>query len=382
MSRTPSHPVRVVLITPGFRPEPGGVEEHTSRLADQFAALGLSVEVLTSSRRTRTPTTGRTDGVTVTTFPAWRTKVMSISPRLLRASLRAGRDADVVHVHSYHAMNAAAVLALRRTAHVVFTPHYHGAGHSSAARLLHVFYRRLGHRLFRAADTVICVSEAERAMVGGDFPFVADRIVVIPNGVDTGSLAAAAPFPDEARTILSLGRLEPYKRVADLVRVMPLIPPPTQLVIIGEGSARASLENSVEELGLESRVRFTGFVRTGEMQRWLRTAAVLVSLSDHEAFGMVPLEAVCAGARVVLSDIPAHREIVRDFLGPAAICLPSGDADALAKAIQEQLWQPGRVHAELPDWSEVARRTVEVYLRRPDRDHRVNSSWMEKDGIR
>lgn len=97
---------------------------------------------------------------------------------------------------------------------------------------------------------------------------------------------------------------------------------------------------------------------------------------------MVPPEAVCAGARVVLSDIPAHREIVRDFLGPAAICLPSGDADALAKAIQEQLWQPGRVHAELPDWSEVARRTVEVYLRRPDRDHRVNSSSMEKDGIR
>ena len=279
-------------------------------------------------------------------------------------------------------MNAASVLTRRPGTHVVFTPHYHGAGHSLAAKVLHVFYRPLGRALFRASDTVICVSEAEKLLVVADFPFVANRIVVIPNGVDTGALATALPYPDEAPTIVSLGRLEPYKSVAELVRVMPQIPAPTQLVIIGEGSARPSLEKLVVELGLSDRVRFTGFVATDVMHRWLRTAQVLVSLSDHEAFGMVPLEAVCAGARVVLSDIPAHREIIRDFLGEAAIPIRRGDPTALVAAIGHQLRQPGRVDAALPDWSDVARRTLEVYRSRPHHPDRIGSTPMAKDRIR
>ena len=370
------------MVTPGFPPEPGGVEEHTGRLVDQFVSMGLAVEVLTASRRARTPMTSERDGFAVRIFPAWRIEIMSISPRLLRAALGAGRSADVLHVHSYHAMNAAAVLTHRRGTLVVFTPHYHGAGHSRAAKVLHVFYRRLGRALFHAADTVICVSEAEKQLVVQDFPFVADRIVVIPNGVDTGAMTTALPYPDEPPTIVSLGRLEPYKGVADLVRAMPQVPPPAQLVIIGEGSARPVLQKLVTDLGLSDRVHFTGFVPTEVMHRWLRTARVLVSLSDHEAFGLVPLEAVCAGARVVLSDIPAHREIIRDFLGDAAIPTPRGDPAALVAAISEQLRQPGRVSAALPDWTEVARRTVDVYQARTDRPDRMNPTSMVKDEIR
>ena len=93
MNGPTSGPPSVVVITPGFPPEPGGVEEHTGRLVDQFVLSGMSVEVLTASRKARQPTTGERNGVTIRTFPAWRTKIMSISPRLLRAALAAGRGA-------------------------------------------------------------------------------------------------------------------------------------------------------------------------------------------------------------------------------------------------------------------------------------------------
>ncbi|MET3806424.1 glycosyltransferase involved in cell wall biosynthesis [Nakamurella sp. UYEF19] len=359
----------VVLVTPGFPPSRGGVEEHTGRLAAEFVAAGLPVQVLTSRRSTAKAAAEaaieRRDGMVVNTFPAWRTSIMSVSPRLLLAAVKSARTAGVLHVHSYHAMNAAALLGRGRNAHVVFTPHYHGAGHTTAARALHVFYRYLGRSMFRAADIVICVSEAERDAVVADFPFVASRIQVIPNGIDTRALSTAAPFDGEPPTVLSIGRLEEYKGVAGLLRAFGSVPHPAQLVIVGEGSQRESLEKLCSEIGLADRVRFLGFIDTPEMHRWLSTAGVLVSLSEHEAFGMVPLEAAGAGARVVLSDIPAHREIARLFLGAAAVLVPGRDEAAVSDAIRAQLRPGPRVDLELPDWVDVARRTIEIYDREP-----------------
>lgn len=111
---------------------------------------------------------------------------------------------------------------------------------------------------------------------------------------------------------------------------------------------------------MADRVRFLGVVDADSVRRWLRTASVLVSLSDHEAFGMAPIEAACVGARVVLSDIPAHRELVADYLGPAATLL-TPTRDAVAAAVTARLAEAGRVAADVPDWSRIAAATLAVY---------------------
>ena len=54
---------------------------------------------------------------------------------------------------------------------------------------------------------------------------MAGRTQVLPNGVDTAAVRAATPYPDEPPTVLSLGRLEPYKGVATLLGILiPLLP--------------------------------------------------------------------------------------------------------------------------------------------------------------
>ncbi|EWC60394.1 Glycosyltransferase [Actinokineospora spheciospongiae] len=352
-------PLRVTLVTPGFPPERGGVEAHTGHLARELSARGVDVRVLTARRGVPRPVLERPGGVPVRVFPAWRTTVMSISPRLLLAGLRAGRGSDVVHVHSYHA--ACGFAALGGFARpVVFTPHYHGGGHSRQASALHVVYRFVGRLLFRAARAVVCVSRAERDQLVGDFPGAADRAHVVPNGVDVAAIRAAEPFPDQPRTVLSLGRLEPYKRVAALLRALPLLPPDVQVVVVGTGSQSDELRGLAADLGVAGRVRFTGGVDDHQVHRWLRTAAVLVSLSEHEAFGMAPVEAAAAGAGVVLSDIPAHREIAAEHLGGAAR-LVGPEPAAVAAAVTQALAETRRDEADVPDWGRIAEETLAIY---------------------
>lgn len=363
----PTPPMRVIVITPGFPPDQGGVEIHTGRLATELAALGLDVQVLTARRCLTRTRTEKHNGLRVLVFPAWRTTILSFSPRLLLAGLQAFRDSDVVHVHSYHAACGFATLT-GLVAPVVFTPHYHGDGHSPLAVALHRVYRFVGRAMFRSAHAVVCVSQAERNAILRDFPSTAGRTRVVPNGVDTIAIRSAEPFAGEPPTVLSLGRLEPYKGVAGLVRAVPALPQDVQLVVVGQGSQRGELERLAIDLGVADRIRFLGLIDTKSVHRWLRTARVLVSLSEHEAFGMAPVEAACAGARVVLSDIAAHREIAGSYLRGAAR-LVSPEPGAVAAAVTEQLGVAGRVEVAVPDWGSIASRTVEVYrtvCARPD----------------
>ena len=351
--------MRVTMITPAFPPDTGGVEAHTGHLVRELTARGVEVQVLTGRRRLSRAATEKHYGARIRTFPAWRTTVLSVSPRLLLAGLRAARDADLVHVHSYHATCGFAALTGFLTP-VVFTPHYHGNGHSRRATALHRGYRFVGGLLFRAARAVICVSNAERDAIVRDFPATAGRTHVIPNGVDTAAVRSAQPFAGQTRTILSLGRLEPYKRVAVLLRALPSVPADVQLVVVGQGSQREELQRLADELGASDRVRFLGELATEEVHRWLRTATVLVSLSEHEAFGLAPVEAAAAGARLVLSDIPAHREIIANHLGAVAR-LVAPDPAAVATALTDQLAAADRVEVQVPDWGRIAEQTLEVY---------------------
>lgn len=350
----------VTIVTPGFRPLIGGVEAHTSALATELVRRGIPVEVLTSRRDATEITIKEQEGCRVVTYPAWRLSSMSISPRLLLGAIRRRRTDAVMHVHSYHATTAMAMLGRRMP--TVFTPHYHGRhGHSAVADLLHTAYYHVAKILLRRCDAIICVSDAERNELVRDFPFVADRVSVIPNGVAAELIRDAQPFADQPLTVVTVGRLEPYKKFDTVISAFASVPSPAQLVVIGDGSQRHELESLVAELGIGHRVRFEGAVSDEVLHRWLRTASVSVSMSQREAFGMAPLEAASAGARIVLSDIPAHREIVARYLGDTAVLLTDASTDALAAEIVRQLAATCTPEPYIPDWTEIAGVTAELY---------------------
>jgi glycosyltransferase involved in cell wall biosynthesis len=185
---------------------------------------------------------------------------------------------------------------------------------------------------------------------------------VIPNGTDPRPAVARGPDrPSGPRIVLTVGRVERYKNVDLIIRAFSGVRAEATLVVVGDGPDRPRLERLAAGAG---RVRFAGRVSDAELEALLSVADVVTSASDHEAFGLAVADGLTAGAQVVASGIPAHREIGR-LAGPAAPISyvdPRNTTDfavALDAALARGRARAGQ--AWLPSWSEVADQTRDLY---------------------
>ena len=362
----------IAIATPRYAPEIGGVERHAEEHARGLVARGIPVEVLTTDPTGRLPRLERRDGVLIRRFPTLGGDgVFFVSPHLARwAWGQAGRY-RLVHAHSYHTLVplAAGSGARRAGVPLVITAHYHGGGHTRLRNLLHIPYRPVAGRILHAADSVIAVSDAEAGWLTRDFGDL--PIHVLPSGVGLPDRDPAAPAPTPPPreptevTILSVGRLEAYKGVERTVAALPHLPTAARLVVIGTGPAADAIAATADRLGVRDRVRLLGRVSTDELESWYNAADVFVTLSADEAFGMTVLEAAAAGAPVVASAIPAHREVAGYVPGDRiALVAPDVDGAALANAIEAARARgrsADRTGWRVPTWDAMVDGIIEVY---------------------
>jgi glycosyltransferase involved in cell wall biosynthesis len=351
--------VRIGFVTNAYHPDVGGVETHARRLCAALVAAGDEVEVLTQHA---TDSTESIDGVLVRRFPLTVPAANYRFSLALWHWLRAhAARYDVLHAHSYHAL-AALPAAVTNPTPLVFTPHYHGTGHSRLRAALHPLYRPIGRRIIARSSRIICVTHAERELLIRDFPEARGRMVVIPNGTDPARLATVPAEP--GRSIICVGRLERYKRVDRVIRAMTQLPADHRLDVVGAGPARDELEMLARRLGLdEDRVRFHGRLGDDTFLARMAVAAAAVSASGHEAFGMAVADALSAGIPTVASFIPAHRELAVMVGERVPLWLVNPDdeaalADALRMAAGTDRATQG---SPLPTWSDVVLSTREVY---------------------
>jgi glycosyltransferase involved in cell wall biosynthesis len=187
--------------------------------------------------------------------------------------------------------------------------------------------------------------------------------VVIPNGFDPGLLKARGDSEArDPRLLLSVGRLQPYKRVDAAIRGLAALDEERRLVIVGDGPQRDDLRTLAEELGLSSLVSFAGRATDGDLIDWYRRAGVVMSLSSAEAFGMTVVEGVAAGAQVVASDIPAFRDLAGRF--PEQVIVVDPDApEQVAQAVRQATERVGNGLADVQafTWDAVTDRLLDVY---------------------
>lgn len=356
--------MRVALVTPRYLPHVGGVESHVRQIANHLAVGGDEVDIVTFDASPWSVRVDRDGPVRVRRFPSRALTPGVGSPMSIARYLRAhGGGYDILHIHNYQSLLPLAALAAAPS-RLVVTPHYHGTSPTRIGSALRRIYRPIGAAALRRADRVICVSRAEMRLLVAHLKVPADRLTVIPNGVDPRSLRAAEPFPVAMPVVLSLGRLDSYKRVDRTMEAMTRLRQPAQLVVVGDGPMRPRLERLAAQLGLSDAVHFVGRVDDHEVHRWLATSSVVVTLSEIEAFGLTVVEGLVTGSRVVASDIPAHREVAETLPGAAIRLLAAGaDPARVADALDAALAEPGpAAPVEAMDWAEVARRTRDVYV--------------------
>lgn len=359
--------ITVGIITPRYPPAIGGVERHVEAIAQSLVEQGVRVEVITTDPTGLLPADDMQNGVHVRRFRTFANdSVYFVSPALARWLFANSRRYDVLHAHSYHTPLAfqAALAGHKSGVPLVVTPHYHGGGHTWIRQLLHGPYRPIGGWMLRQASRIICVTEAERQLLGQHFGSL--PTVVIPNGIDVTALTTAEAYPAEGiKTILTVGRMEAYKQMDRLIAAIPFLPPNYRFILIGAGPEYETLHEQVAALGIGDRVQLPGHVSQAALLSWYRTADVFVSLSQHEAFGLTVLEAAAAGAAIIASDIPAHQDIAR-YVAPGRIhYVPvSSNGQTVAVAVETAVTL-GRVEQvkdwPLPTWRSVSAALLECY---------------------
>lgn len=219
---------------------------------------------------------------------------------------------DVVHSHVYLASGL--VLAVARRAGIpVRIAHGHQTPVEAGTGLRRRAYVRLMKALIRAHATHgLAVSAPAAAAIFGARWRDDERWEVARCGLDFGAFRAGADrsaaradlgVPDDAVVLGHVGRFDPLKNHAFLLRIAAAAfrrEPRARLSLVGDGALRSAVERDAARLGIRDRVTFAG-VRP-DVPRLLRAFDVFVMPSVHEGLPLVGLEAQAAGVPIVLSD--------------------------------------------------------------------------------
>lgn len=230
----------------------------------------------------------------------------------------------------------------------------------------------------RWADAIITDSENTRHDIQRLTGISSNRVTVIPLGVDPrffepntqqdlDDIQRSYDLPPEF--LLYIGTLEPRKGLDTLLSAFSHLAADIDidLVIVGKkGWATDPIFQQVTNLGLASRIHFTGYVPDDDLPALYRAADLFVFPSRYEGFGLPPLEAMACSTPVICSNASSLPEVV----GDSAITVPPDDVIALTHAIRDVLANPeiqvelkkrGLKRASLFTWDETARKTVKVY---------------------
>ncbi len=231
---------------------------------------------------------------------------------------------------------------------------------------------------WRTADLLLPVSAVLAGIVvdqGGP----RERILVVANAVDTTRFEATDPGDAknalglEGRLVLGfVGFVRSWHGVDRVIRLLATerLPPQAHLLIVGDGPARAELEELAAALGVSERITFTGVVGRDEVMRWL--AAFDIALQPAVTPYASPLKVIeylAMGKAIVAPDQPNIRELLTH--GQNGWLFPVDDPDGCAEALcllandpdeRERIGAAARatVSARSLSWQENARRIVDA----------------------
>lgn len=148
---------------------------------------------------------------------------------------------------------------------------------------------------------------------------------------------------DDEKIIMHISNFRPVKRVTDVVRVFKKVLEKVnaRLIMVGEGPERMTAVGTAKQLGITDKITYLGNYE--EIQNILPCADLVFQPSEHESFGLVPLEAMASGVPVIGTDSGGVREVV--IHGETGYLCDVGDIEAMAGHAVELLLDPAKAHA-------------------------------------
>jgi len=383
----------VMMLTWEFPPRIiGGISPHVYYLSKSLAKNGVKVYVVTCDFP-GAPQHEVLDGVEIFRVDSYKNSSPDFATWVYLMNVNMQKEAaaivnslkgeiDVFHAHDWLVANAGIGLKHVFRKPLFVTMHSTEIGRRNG---IHFDYERMIHEteawLTYEAWKAICCSHYMVSHVNWAFGLPQDKLVMIPNGVnsevyanleneDLRSFRSKFALPEE-KIVLFVGRLVYEKGVHVLVNAAPKVleKANAKFVIVGNGYMKEQLSNLVKGMGLAHKVLFAGFVDDEVLRRLQKCADVSVVPSFFEPFGIVALEAMAAKSPVVVSDTGGLSEIVEhDVTGVKAY---PNNPDSLAWGITKVLldeayanWIRANAYRKIQekyDWNKIAQQTENVY---------------------
>lgn len=384
-------PLRILFLTPYFRPYLGGIERAIEQLSYQLldSPAVEAVGVLTTkyafprvphpewADRDVTPEgipIFRLKGFPRRSIPLYSVPLVWFSPRQVRQYLLEFNP-NVIHFvgDGWFWGHFWSWFWFRRRARFIFTPSYH------TLPLSRWWLRPINGFICQVMDQVVALTRQEAEQVRRDYWAPPGKQTVIGWGASPlAEIPPRSPLQrgdggiSEPLTILCVGRLGEHKGQGWLLEVYgearTQFQRPARLVLVGrDEGGEASLRESVRAAGLDESVIFTGELDDEELVDWYRRADLFTLFSHYEAFGLVFFEAMIAGVPVLTHDVGANREL----LTRGAVVVPRFDREtATAELVRlvndaEYRQRLGREAQEYAlaefTWSAVGEKYLNIY---------------------
>ncbi len=285
----------------------------------------------------------------------------ALAPRLWESVRMRARTFDVVHVLGVRALPAV-FAAHGRARAVVVSPQTDPGPITALRRLLNRPSGRASRALLEMADRVVCSTSSEMQRLGHVVPAAASRMRVVPLGVDTAAIRLAEPLPGSSRVIVVLSGPGRTHRIGRAVAALADLGPRYELVVAGTCAHTRQIRAGAAQLSVRDRVRFLGPVDDTTLHRWLRTASVVLALSERWVNPQLVLGAVSAGTPVILNELAGQLDALGDepsvTLVPPEVS-PLGLADLIAAASRPR--EPSLIPSGLPTIEDEISALLSVY---------------------
>jgi glycosyltransferase involved in cell wall biosynthesis len=361
--------MRILNVTETYWPflEFGGPPVKVRALSEGLARRGHQVTVLTADwglekrlqgqeekiTAERSPFGWRREenGVQTVYIPTWlRYRTASWNPAVKRYGRARLQNFDVVHIFGLYDLLGPAVAAASRKRGLPYVLEPIGmfvpiVRNLWLKRMYHVVW---GRQLLQGASAVIATSEQEtEELVAAGLP--RERVVLRRNGVEVpaswperGAFRKARGISWEEKLVLFLGRLSAKKSPDLLLRAFAELSRrfaeiPMKLVFAGpdEDGVKAELDQMAMQLGVRTKVQFTGPVFGEAKWAAYRDADVFVLPSQNENFGNTAAEAVAAGTPVIVTEQCGIAPLLADQAGLVVRHDAAGLSSGLERMLRE-----------------------------------------------
>jgi len=351
--------MKIAQVCPRYFPYIGGIETHVEEISSRLLRMGNSVEILSTDPTGKLPHEEFIKGIKVRRFRSWApNEAYYFSPGLYAFLRVFSSEFDIVHAHSFHAFPSLFAAWAKQTNLLVFTPHYHGMGHTFIRNALHKPYNIVAKRIFDSASLVIYVSEYEKKLLTKQFQIDQNNLKLIPNGINWSEFKGLEKILSGHITILYVGRLERYKRIDVLIRALNYLESGTKLEIVGSGPDKERLLNLSFQSGFSKEINFSERLdRKGLLEKY-SIATTFVILSKSEAYGISVAEALAARTPCIVANNSGLSEWIdnKNCFGVNKPDDPKEVADAIRKSVNVVVKD-----VKILDWDEIAETTADAY---------------------